>query len=338
MSYGALALALAESSGRALMKAAVYHRYGPPDVVKIADVLKPEPGPKQVLVRMHAATVSAGDARLRSANVPRGFGIPLRLGFGVTGPRIHILGFDVAGEVAAVGESVTSFAPGDKVFGAGSKCHAEYVALREDDLVAMPSNLGFAESAALPFGGTTALYYLRDKAKVERGERVLVNGAAGAVGTAAVQIARHYGAVVTGICSAGNEVLVRSLGADRVVDYTKEDFARGRETYDVILDAVGNCPFERCQAVLAPGGRLLVVVATLGELLGAWVRPSRAGRRVLAGVARTHKADLVLLGSLAQSGAFKPVIGATCPFARIAEAHALVDTGHKKGNVVVTIE
>jgi NADPH:quinone reductase-like Zn-dependent oxidoreductase len=307
-------------------------------VVRIEDVPRPEPGPRDVLIRMRAATVSSGDARLRSANVPRGFGLLIRLGFGIRGPRSGILGFDVAGEVAEVGKSATRFKPGDLVFGGASKSHAEYVVARENGLAAAPRGLTLVEAASLPFGGLTALYFLRDQARVKPGERVLINGAAGAVGTAAVQIAKHLGAVVTGVCRAASEPLVRSLGADHVVDYTREDFLRGDATYDVILDAIGNAPFERCKSVLAPGGRLLLVVGTLGQMLTSMVRPSRAGRRMLAGVAPTRREDLEFLCSLVESGALKPVIDATFPLERIAEAHARVDSKHKKGNVVVTIE
>jgi NADPH:quinone reductase-like Zn-dependent oxidoreductase len=244
--------------------------------------------------------------------VPRGFGVVLRLGFGIFGPRKRILGAELAGEVAAVGESVSRFAPGDRVFAARLGCHAEYVGMPEDDLAPMPGNLTFAEAAALTFGGLTSLFFLRDKARIQPRERVLINGASGAVGSAAVQLAKHFGAVVTGVCSATNALLVRSLGADRVVDYAKEDFTQK--------------------------GRLLLVVATLGQLVGALVWSSRAGRRVLGGVASTRPADLLFLRALAESGAFKPVIDRTYPFARIVDAHAYVDTGHKKGNVVITLE
>ena len=320
------------------MKAAVYRRYGPPDVVQIAELPRPDLAPKDVLVKVRATTVTAGDSRLRSANLPRGFGIMVRLGFGIFSPRKPILGSELAGEVAAVGQSVSRFAPGDKVFAARIGCHAEYVAVPEDRVAPMPGNLTFGEAAALTFGGLTALFYLRDKARIQPRERVLINGASGAVGSAAVQLAKHFGAVVTGVCSAANAPLVRSLGANRVVDYGKEDFAQTRETYDVILDAVGNCPFDRCRPVLAPGGRLLLVVASLGQMVGALVWSSRAGRTVLSGVVSVRAADLLFLRALAESGAFKPVIDRTYPFARIVDAHAYVDTGRKKGNVVITLD
>jgi NADPH:quinone reductase-like Zn-dependent oxidoreductase len=321
------------------MKAAICRRYGPPDVVRIADVPRPNVGKKDVLVKVRATTVTAGDARLRSANVPRGFGIMVRLGFGITGPRKPILGSEVAGEVAAVGQSVSRFSLGDKVFAARlGGCHAEYVAVREKDVAPMPGNLTFGEAAALTFGGLTSLIFLRDKARIQPRERVLINGASGAVGSAAIQLAKHFEATVTGICSAANAQLVKSLGADRVVDYTKEDFTQTGDTYDIILDAVGNCSFDRCKSVLAPGGRLLLVVGSLGQMIGALLWPSRAGRKVLTGVASVRTADLLFLRALADSGEFKPVIDRTYPFARIVDAHAYVDTGRKKGNVVITLE
>ena len=189
------------------MKAAVYRRYGPPDVVRIEDAPMPEPGTNELLVRVRATTVSAGDSRLRSARVPPGFGLMMRLGFGITGPRKPVLGWDFSGEVAAVGPSVSRFAPGDKVFGTRMGCHAEYVAVSEASVAPMPHRLRFEDAVALVFGGMTSLFYLRDKAKIQPGERVLINGASGAVGTAAVQLAKHFGAAVTGVCSAANAEL-----------------------------------------------------------------------------------------------------------------------------------
>lgn len=326
------------TADRGLMKAAVCRRYGPPDVVEIAQVPRPVVRAKDVLVRVRATTVTAGDARIRGRNLPRGFGPLLRLGFGFTGPRDPVLGAELAGEVVEVGASVGRFKPGDRVFAARWGCHAEYVAAREDSVAPMPAGFTFEQAAPLTFGGLTALYFLRDRARLLPGERVLINGSSGAVGSAAVQIAKHFGARVTGVCSAANAELVRSLGAERVVDYGTEDFTQAKETYDVILDAVGNCPFDRCKAVLAPGGRLLLVVAGMDQLIGALVRPSRAGRKVLAGVASSGAADLLLLRDLAESGACRPVIDRTYPFARIAEAHAYVDTGRKRGNVVITMD
>lgn len=319
------------------MKAAVYRRYGPPDVIRIEDVPTPQPKPNELLVRVRATTVSAGDARLRSARVPPGFGVLLRLGFGITGPRKPILGWDFAGEVAAVGSSVSGLAAGDRVFGMRMGSHAEYVAVPIGNVAPMPRGLTFEETVALVFGGMTSIVYLRDKGKVQPGERVLINGASGAVGTSAVQMAKHFGARVTAVCSAANAELVRSLGAARVIDYATEDFTRTGETYDVILDAVGNCNFARCERVLSPGGRLLLVVASLGQIFGSMLRPSRSGRHVLTAVGSSRLDDLVLLGTLAEAGALRPVIDRTYPLERIADAHAYVDTGHKKGSVVITL-
>src|SRR5262245_60328216 len=218
------------------MKAAVCRRYGRPDVVQIADVPKPEPKANEVLVRVRATTVTAGDSRIRSARVPEGFGLLLRLGFGITGPRNPILGMEFSGEVATMGTSATRFKPGDRVFGARMGCHAEYVTVREGAIAPLTDGMTFEQAAALTFGGLTAITFLRDKAQLRPGERVLINGASGAVGTAAVQLARHLGATVTGVCSATNAELVRSLGAEQVIDYGLEDFTQAREAYDVIFD------------------------------------------------------------------------------------------------------
>lgn len=320
------------------MKAAVYRRYGPPDVVTIDEVPRPEPAANEVLVRVRATTVSAGDARLRSARVPPGFGLLFRLGVGISGPRRPVLGWEFAGEVAALGQGVTTLALGDRVFGARMGCHAEYNVVSESGNVAtMPRSLTFEDAAALVFGGMTSLFYLRNLGKIQPGERVLVNGASGAVGTAAVQLAKHFGATVTGVCSASSAALVRSLGAERTIDYAKEDFTQTRETYDIILDAVGNCTFASCKRALSPGGRLLLVVASLGQIVGSALRRSRDGRQILTGFSPTRADDLRFLGSLAESGAFKPVIDRMYPLSRIRDAHAYVDTGRKKGSVVITL-
>ncbi|MBI4307042.1 MAG: NAD(P)-dependent alcohol dehydrogenase [Chloroflexi bacterium] len=323
------------------MRAAVCRRYGPPDVVEIVEIPKPTPADDEVLVKVCATTVTSGDWRLRTASVPPGFGIVVRLAFGIFKPRKAVLGTELAGEVEAVGTAVNGFKVGDKVFafcGLSLGCHAEYRSIREDAAIAlMPSNLTFEEAAPLSFGGTTALYFLRDQARVRPGERVLINGAPGGVGSAAVQLARHFGAEVTGVCSAANAQMVRSLGANDVVDYAREDFTQTGKTFDVILDTVGNCSFATCRTALAPEGRLLLVVASLGQTISARVRPSRSGRKVLAGVARGRAEDLRLLAELAESGAFKPVIDGTYPLDRIVDAHAHVETHHKKGNVVVSL-
>ncbi len=319
------------------MKAAVYTKYGPPSVVAVAEVLKPVPRDHEVLIRIYATTVSTGDWRARSLTLPPGFGFLGRLVFGVFGPRKPILGTELAGEVEAVGRSVTRFKAGDQVFaftGAKYGCHAEYRTMPEDALIAhKPASVSFEEAAALSFGGTTALHFLR-KANIGRGDRVLVIGASGAVGTAAVQIAKHFGAHVTGVCGSSNVELVLSIGADHVIDYTKEDFAAARDAFDIILDTTGTAPFARCENALKPGGRLLVVLGALK--LGK--RPSKtSGKKVIAGVSHGTLDEMKLLAELAANGELKAVIDRSYPLANVAEAHAHVDQGHKRGSVVLSV-
>jgi len=322
------------------VKAAVYERYGSPDVVHQSEVEKPVPKDDEVLVKIHATTVTAGDFRARSLEMPPGFGFMGRMFFGFSKPRQPILGTELAGEIESVGKEVRKFKPGDRVFafpGAGMGCHAEYRCLRETRPIALkPANLSYDEAASLSFGGTTALDFLR-RAKLSSGERVLVNGASGGVGTAVVQLARHFGAHVTGVCSAANVELVRSLGAARVIDYTKQDFTEGGETYDVIVDTAGTAPFSRSRRALAQNGRLLLILGGLGDLLAApWVSLT-SKRKVIAGPAAERAEDLQLLAKLAETGEFRAVIDRRYPFEAIVEAHRYVDTGRKRGSVVVTV-
>jgi NADPH:quinone reductase-like Zn-dependent oxidoreductase len=323
------------------MRAAVYERYGPPEVVELREVEKPTPGDNEVLIRTRATTVTAADWRLRSLEMPRGFGLPGRLFVGVRRPRKPILGTELAGEVEAVGRDVTRFKAGDEVFafsGAGMGAHAEYKCMREGGAIALkPRNISFEEAAALSFGGTTALDFFR-RGKLQRGEKVLVNGASGAVGTAAVQIARHFGAEVTGVCSTANVDLVRSLGAAHVIDYTREDFTQNGQVYDLIVDTAGTAPYSRCSGSLAKRGRLLMVLGGLPEMLRVpWVSLT-SRRRIIAGPAAERAEDLQFLAGLAERGELRPVIDRRYRFEQIVEAHRYVDTGRKKGNVVVTVE
>lgn len=323
------------------MKAIVYERYGPPDVLELKEVEKPTPKDNEVLIRIHATTVTSGDWRVRSLDVPAGFGLISRLVFGVSGPRQPILGTELAGEVESVGKDVRNFKVGDQVFafsGAGMGCHAEYKCMPEGGAVALkPPNLTYDEAAAISFGGTTALDFFR-RGKLQSGERVLVNGASGGVGTAAVQLAKHFGADVTGVCSAANVELVKSLGATHVIDYTKEDFTQNGETYDIIVDTVGTAQFSRSKGSLKERGRLLLVLGGLPDMLQIpWVSLT-SSKKIIAGPAAERAEDLRFLAELAQAGAFKPVIDRRYPFEQIAEAHRYVDTGHKKGNVVITLE
>ena len=322
------------------MKAIVYERYGPPEVLQLKEVEKPTPKDNEVLIKTHATTVTSGDWRVRSLSVPVGFGLISRLVFGISRPRQPILGTELAGEIESVGKDVNKFKVGDQVFafsGASMGCHAEYKCMPEDGAVALkPPNLTYDEAAAISFGGTTALDFFR-RGKLQSGERVLVNGASGGVGTAAVQLARHFGADVTGVCSTANVELVRSLGARHVIDYSKEDFTQNGETYDVIVDTAGTAPFSRSKASLKEGGRLLMVLGGLPDMLQIpWVSMT-SSKKVIGGPATERAEDLRFLAELAQAGEFRPVIDRRYPFEQIAEAHRYVDTGRKKGNVVITL-
>lgn len=323
------------------MKAVVYEQYGGPEVLHFTEVATPVPKDDEVLIRIYATTVTAGDWRVRSLKVPQGFGLLSRLAIGVTRPRQPILGSELSGVITAVGKGVTKFKAGDAVFafpGVRLGCHAEYRCMSEDAAVALkPANLGHDQAAALSFGGTTALHFYRE-AKLRAGEKVLVNGASGAVGTAAVQLAKHFGAEVTAVCSAGSTDLVRSLGADHVIDYTTEDFTRNGRVYDVIIDTAGTAPFARSRVSLRDGGRLLLVLGNMRDVLSIpWIALTNS-RKVIGGTAKEKQSDLRFLADLAERGEFTPVIDRRYPFDQIVEAHRYVDTGRKKGNVVITLQ
>jgi NADPH:quinone reductase-like Zn-dependent oxidoreductase len=322
------------------MRAAVAERYGPPEVVRIREIATPTPGDDEILIRIHASTVSSADWRIRSQTVPAGFGLIMRLVFGLRQPRQPVLGSELAGVVAAVGRRVSRFRVGERVFAFSDTrlgCHAEYRCLPQDGLVvATPPALTDETAAALCFGGTTALDVLR-RGRVRPGERVLVNGASGAVGTAVVQLTRHLGAEVTGVCSTANLDLVRSLGAAHVIDHTRDDFTRNGETYDVIVDTAGTAPFRRCRRSLKADGRLMLVLAGLPDMLrGVWVSLT-SDRKVIAGPATVKVDDLHDLAALAEVGAFQPVIDRIYSFEQIVAAHRYVDTGRKKGNVIIDL-
>jgi NADPH:quinone reductase-like Zn-dependent oxidoreductase len=323
------------------MKAVVYERYGPPDVLLLKEVAKPVPKPNEILIRIHATTVTSGDCRVRSLNMPVGFGLISRLVLGVSKPRQPILGTECAGEIEAVGKEAEKFKVGDQVFafsGARMGCHAEYTCMPENGAVALkPPNLTYDEAATLSFGGTTALDFFR-RGKLRSGERVLINGASGAVGTAAVQLAKHFGADVTGVCSTTNMELVRSLGADHVIDYTVEDFTQNGDTYDVIVDIAGTAPFSRSKGSLEERGRLLQVLGGLPDMLDIpWVLMT-SRKKIIAGPATGRPEYVLTLAELARAGRYRSVIDRRYPLEQIAEAHRYVDAGHKKGNVVITVE
>lgn len=324
------------------MKAIVCTEYGPLEVLRLSEVDTPRPNDNEILIRIVATTVTSADWRARSLTVPTGFGLLFRWAFGVSRPRQPILGSELAGEVESVGRHVSKFNVGGEVLAfsdARMGCHAQYKCMPEDGTIALkPPNLTFEEAAALSFGATTALAFLR-KGKLRSGETILINGASGAVGTAAVQLAKHFGAEVTGVCSTANVELVRSLGASHVIDYTNEDFTHNGAAYDVIVDTVGTAPYSRSKGSLNEGGRLLLVLAGLPDMLPSpWVSLT-SSKKNLAAAAPRGAEDLRYLAELAEAGHFKPVIDRRYPFERIAEAHRFyVDTGRKKGNVIITVD
>jgi NADPH:quinone reductase-like Zn-dependent oxidoreductase len=323
------------------MKAFVATAYGPPEVLRLAELEKPVPKDDEVSIRVVATGVNSADVRIRSLTMPTGFGVVARLIFGLTRPRQPVLGAELAGVVEAVGAKVTRFRAGDAVFGlCGTRmgAHAEYCCVRETGAIAAkPSSLSFVQAAGLSFGGTAALHFLR-RGGLQPGEHVLVNGAAGSVGSAAVQLAKHFGAEVTGICSTGNLELVKSLGADHVIDYTQQDFARHRPRYDVVLDSIGTLSIRRVRAALAPRGRLLLVAASLPQMLATpWVALT-SRQKLITGPAPERAEDLSFLAELVESRAFVPLIDRCYPFERLPEAHRYVGTGRKKGSVVVVVD
>lgn len=321
------------------MQVAFVTRYGPPEVVELREQATPSPARGQVRIAVFATAVTAGDWRVRSGVLPRGFGALRGLALGFKGPRKAVLGTDAAGVIDAVGEGVTRFQVGDAVMafpGGAMGSHAQFLIMpAEGRVVRKPPNLTFEEAVALPFGAMTALDFLH-RARLKAGERVLVNGASGNVGTAAVQLAKHLGAHVTGVCSAANGALVRSLGADEVIDYATTDFAAGGPAYDVVVDTVGNAPYRRVKQALRPGGRLLAVLAELPAIVGA----AFVGKphEVIAGPASEKVEDLETIRELATKGALRPVIDQRFPFERIADAYRVVDSGRKKGSVVVSLD
>ncbi|WP_346928052.1 NAD(P)-dependent alcohol dehydrogenase [uncultured Arthrobacter sp.] len=324
------------------MRAAIYRRFGGPEVVRFEEVPKPSPHPDEVLIRVNASTLSAADRRARSRTVPAGLQVLSPLALRIFRPRRRVLGMDVAGVVEATGSDVSKFRVGDEVvalLGAKLGGHAEYVTVRQDGpITAKPRTMNFAEAVTLVFGGLPAQAFLA-LADVGPGDSVLINGASGAVGTAAAQLAKRLGARVTAVCSGGNSGLVASLGADHVVDYAAEDFTAGGQMYDVIMDCVGNAPFSRVAASLNPGGALLLVIADLKGMLQAPGNSRRSGKLVTAGDLRLKYTaeDVASLVRLAEDGGFKAVIDRTYPLAEIAQAHRFVDTGRKRGNVIVQV-
>jgi NADPH:quinone reductase-like Zn-dependent oxidoreductase len=319
------------------MKAILYTRYGPADVLRIEEVAKPVPKDNEVLVKIHETIVTPSDIAMRTADP-----FMIRFFSGLFRPR-GIPGTDLAGVIEAVGSAVSAFKPGDRVFGSTSGAtgaHAEYISLPEDGILAtIPPGLAFEETAGACDAAMTALTFLRDKAGLRSGQTILINGASGSVGTFAVQLAKYFGAVVTGVCSAANAELVRSLGADQVIDYTREDFTRTGETYDVIFDAVGKSSFPRCKKSLKPGGIYLTTVPSLAVLLQMlWTARSGGQKAIFAATGLNQTIEkLNALKEMLAAGTLKSVVDRRYRFDQIAEAHRYVETGHKKGNVVVAL-
>lgn len=317
------------------MKAAVYTKYGPPEVLQLQETEKPSPKDNEILLRLEATAVNSGDLRIRKADP---FGV--RLFFGLMKPKRNILGAVFSGEIVSVGKDVRLFHAGDEVFGHTDMrfgAYAEYMSLSESSTVALkPDSLKHTEAAVIPFGGTTALHFIK-KAKIKPGQKVLINGASGAVGSAAIQLAKYFGARVTGICSTANIDLVKSLGADEVIDYTKSDFTKNGETYDIIFDTVNKIPFSNGIKSLNKNGILILSSAGMSEMLqGFWTSMTNS-KKVLTGVISHNADDINFLKNLIESNKLKPVIDKTYPLEQIVEAHAYVEQGHKKGNVAIVI-
>jgi 2-desacetyl-2-hydroxyethyl bacteriochlorophyllide A dehydrogenase len=319
------------------MKAIVYTKYGTPEVLMLKEVEKPIPKDNEILIKIKATAVNSGDWRLRKADP-----YAVRLFFGLIKPKNNILGGVLSGEIEAVGKDVKRFKVGDEVFGSsalssGFGAYAEYKCLSEEAVLALkPANITHNEAAVIPFGATAALHFIK-KAAIAPRQKVLIYGASGAVGSAAVQLAKHFGAHVTGVCSTVNMDLVKSLGADKVIDYNKDDFTKNGEKYDVIFETVNKTSLSRNLKSLKPKGILILSAAGMSEMIrGAWISMTNT-QKILTGVNSENAEDMVFLKELIEAGKLKPVIDRTYPLEQMAEAHAYVEKGHKRGNVAIVI-
>ncbi len=323
------------------MKAMVATKYGPPEVLELKEIEKPAPSDHEVLVKVYATTVTAGDCRARSFTVPLSAWLPARITLGLRKPKKAIPGMVLAGEVEAVGKQVKQVKKGDQIYAydiTRLSSYAEYACVPENSaLVFKPSTVTYEEAAAIPFGGVTALHFLK-KGKIHSGQHVLIYGASGSVGTFAVQLAKYFGAEVTGVCSTANIDLVKSLGADKVFDYTQEDFTRSGETYDLIFDTVGKSSLSGCLRSLKHQGSYLQAVAGPALLVQMQWASMRSGKTLIGGTATPKTEDLTYLNELVEAGKIKPVIDRCYPLEKIVEAHRYVDQGHKKGNVIIKVE
>lgn len=323
------------------MKAVVCTNYGPPEVLQLKEIDKPSPKADEVLIKVHAATATGGDCEVRKFKIHILFWLPLRIMLGIIKPRKNtILGQELAGEIKAVGKDVTKFRPGDAVFAATDThfgAYAEYKCQSEDSMLAIkPASMSWEEAAAVPMGGYNALHFMR-KANIQPGQKVLIFGASGSIGTMAVQLAKIFGADVTGVCSTSNLAMVKSLGADNVIDYTQEDFTRNGETYDVIFDVPGKSPFSRSLKSLNKQGIYLLGNTTLRSMLrGVWTSMT-GSKKVIFEFASPKAEDLVYLKELIEAGKLKSVIDRSYPLEQTADAHQYVENSHKMGNVAITV-
>jgi NADPH:quinone reductase-like Zn-dependent oxidoreductase len=325
------------------MKAILHTEYGPPDELQLKEVEKPVPKGDEVLIKIYASSVTTSDCNVRNSTfTPKLFLLPMRMELGFKTPKINILGIELAGEIESVGGDVKRFNVGGQVFGTpdiAMGAHAEYICMPEEGALTMkPTNTTWEEAAVIPLAGNTALYFIRDLGNIQAGQKVLINGASGGIGTFAVQLAKYYGAEVTGVCSTTNVELVKSLGADKVIDYTKEDFAKNGESYDVIFDVVGKISFSHAKNSLKEEGLYLATLPTLAVILQSLWTSMRGGKKVKFGDAVPKVENLIFLKELVEAGKIKPVIDRSYPLEQTAEAFRYVEKGHKKGNVAITVE
>ena len=315
------------------MKAIVYEKYGPPDVLELKEVEKPAPKDNEVLIKVHASTVTPMDWRFRNGRT-----LIARFMTGLLKPKYSILGVELAGEIESAGKDVKLFKQGDQVYGGGRPgAHAEYMCMPEDKVAMKPSNMTYEEAAAVHFGATTALLFLRDKGRIQNSQKVLINGASGGVGTFAVQLAKYFGTEVAGVCSTTNLELVQSLGAYRVIDYTKEDFTKNGQTYDIIFDAVGKNSYSRCKGSLNQKGIYLNTVATIPLLLQMLWTSKIGSKKAIFAMQPIRTEDLIFFKDLIEAGKVKTVIDRCYPLEQTAEAHRYAEKGHVKGKVVITL-
>ena len=323
------------------MKAVVCTKYGPPQVLQVKDIEKPLPKENEVLIKIYATTVSAADYRVRSFEVPASFWLPARLMLGLRKPRKAILGMELSGEIESIGKDVKLYKKGDKIFAATLQtfgAYAEYICLPEDGPIALkPTNTTYEEAAAIPIGARTAFHYLKNIGNIKPEQKVLIYGASGSVGTYAVQLAKYFGAEVTGVCSTANLELVKSLGADKVIDYTTDDFTKNFETYDIIFITKDKCPFLACKKALSENGAYFNIGRSIPSLLMIWTSMT-SSKKIVVGKNSPETAEaLIILKKMIEKGQLKPVVDRNYLLDQIVEAHRYVDKGHKKGNVVITV-